>query len=244
MAFFRWLLWFLVALVMHAAVIAFGGLLMPKAKEVTGTTQQVDLLSDVADDAKKKDEKKPDEAKEKKEDELEASKEQPPDAAEILKSLEAPSVEAAPALEAASLGAIEAALNGGGGAGGDFGGSFDPTQTGGVIGGTGSGTRAKQEKVEDAFGMADVDQKPRPIVQPSPVFPAEMRAKKVEGVVTVKFIVDEDGKVQSPIVEKSSNEAFETPALNALRKWKFEPGLRAGKRVSTKMRVTIRFPRN
>ncbi len=69
-----------------------------------------------------------------------------------------------------------------------------------------------------------------------------MRGKKVDGVVTLIFVVDASGKVVDPRVESSSNSAFDNPALSAVKKWKFEPGLRAGKRVATKMRVPIRFP--
>ena len=35
--------------------------------------------------------------------------------------------------------------------------------------------------------------------------------------------------------------AFERPALDAVRQWKFEPGLKGGQRVGCKMRVPIRF---
>ena len=69
-----------------------------------------------------------------------------------------------------------------------------------------------------------------------------MRGKKVEGTVTVIFVVDAGGKVENPRVEKSSHTAFESPAVSAVKKWKFEPGLKAGQRVASKMRVSIRFP--
>jgi protein TonB len=47
--------------------------------------------------------------------------------------------------------------------------------------------------------------------------------------------------VVNPRVEKSSHPEFEAPAVEALRQWKFEPAIKAGKRVSCRMRVPIRF---
>jgi protein TonB len=57
-------------------------------------------------------------------------------------------------------------------------------------------------------------------------------------------VVGTDGKVQSPKVAKSSHSAFEQPALDALKQWKFEPGVKGGQRVACKMRVTITFKQN
>ncbi|MBK7876263.1 MAG: energy transducer TonB [Planctomycetes bacterium] len=224
------------AFLMHAAFILFGGLIFPKEELTSGSVQAVDLLGEV-EDVKK--ETKPEEPQEKEPEELETSDEAPPDSADVLKSLDTPPSNDAPALEAASLSAIEAALSGQAG-GGDFAEAIG-FGSGGRIGGTGV-AGGSQEKLEEAFSLAELDQKPRPIVQTSPTFPAEMRGKKVEGVVSVIFVVDASGKVENPRVEKSSHAAFEAPALAAIRKWKFEPGLRAGQRVASKMRVSIRFP--
>jgi protein TonB len=47
--------------------------------------------------------------------------------------------------------------------------------------------------------------------------------------------------VRNPQVEKSTNPAFERPALDAVRQWKFEPGTRNGQRVEFKMRQPITF---
>lgn len=224
------------AFLLHAAFILFGGLIFPKDDSKGGSVQAVDLLADV-DDVKK--ETKPEEKQETPPEEIETHDETPPDSADVLKNLDTPPSNDAPALEAASLSAIEAALSGQGG-GGDFAEAIG-FSSGGRIGGTGV-AGGSEEKIEEAFSLAELDQKPRAIVQTSPTYPAELRGKKIEGVVSVIFVVDASGKVENPRVEKSSHAAFETPALAAIRKWKFEPGLRAGQRVATKMRVSIRFP--
>jgi protein TonB len=232
-----WILGIACAVLFHVCVLLFGGILFPRHDEKNATTQEVELLSDV--DAAEKDEPKPEEPKPD-EEPIQTEEERPPDATEVIRNLEQAPMDDAPALEAASLSAIEAALNGAGGGGGDFASALS-FESGGRIGGTGK-AGALEQGIEEAFNMTDIDQKPRAVFQVAPVYPTAMRGKKVEGVVTLIFVVDSDGKVVNPRVEKSSQNAFDDPALSAVKKWKFEPGLRGGQRVPCKMRVPIRFP--
>jgi protein TonB len=230
---FAWLLGILCAFLLHAGVVLFGGLIFAGARKDQGTLQQVELLA--PDDPAAK-EKPPEEQP--KQEELESQEEKPPDAAEILRNLDQPVTSAAPALDAVSLGAIEQALNGQGSRG-DFSDALS-FASGGRIGGIGkAGTL--DGKLEDAFSLSEIDQKPRAVFQAAPLYPSEMRGKKVEGSVTLLFVVDATGKVSNPRVEKSSHPAFEKPALDALKQWKFEPAVKGGQRVGCKMRVPIRF---
>jgi protein TonB len=228
----------LVALIVHAAILAFGGWFFMSDEKKEGTTQIVDLLTEDDTAAKKEDEpeEKPEEAAEK------IEVEEPPDAADLIKSLEEqPAATGAPELEAVSLSQLEAALSGRAvGGGGDFGTSLS-LASGGVIGGTGKAGSKSSDAIESAFNLAEIDQKPRAVFQASPVYPAELRSKKLEGVVTVIFVVDAAGKVNNVRLEKSSHPAFEKPALDAIRKWKFEPAVKGGERVACKMRVPVRF---
>ena len=66
--------------------------------------------------------------------------------------------------------------------------------------------------------------------------------KKLPGSVSVLFIVDQQGRVENPIVQKSTDPVFEKSALNAVKQWKFEPGKRKGQPVRFRMRVPITFP--
>lgn len=99
-----------------------------------------------------------------------------------------------------------------------------------------------QKDVEALFSIADLDQKPRAIYQPSPTLSAEVR-KKAPGTVYVIFIVNQNGRVEEPKVQKSSDPVFDHPALTAVKKWKFEPGKRNGQPVRFRMRVPITFPK-
>jgi protein TonB len=228
-----WLLGVSGAILLHALIILFGGLLLPEPADDLGTTREVELVAEAPEVEQEEAEKA---------EELETQTEQPPDAAEVLREIveSQVAIDDAPALEAASLAAIEAALTGQMGAG-DFAQALG-FQSGGRIGGTGEG--AAGDGFEGAFSLAEIDQQPQAVLQGSPVYPPEMRGKKVEGVVVLLFVVDAAGKVVRPSVEKSSHPAFEAPALNAVRKWKYDAAVRGGRRVPCKVRQTIRFPPN
>jgi len=100
---------------------------------------------------------------------------------------------------------------------------------------------AAQAEADSIFSATDLDQQPRPVFQPPPDYPAELKKKKIEGTVFILFIIDKNGRVQNPIVQKSAHSALDTPALKAVRKWRFEPGRRKGQPVQFRMRVPVSF---
>jgi protein TonB len=91
------------------------------------------------------------------------------------------------------------------------------------------------------FSLADLDQRPRAIFQTPPQYPPELRRRGIAGTVTILFTVDQTGRVVSPKVERSTDPAFESPAIEAVRQWRFEPGTRKGQPVQFRMRVPITF---
>ena len=143
-----------------------------------------------------------------------------------------------PQLEEASqpldLSQLELALNPGvseGAMGGDFAIKLN------ALGASGGGGG-----VDDLFSLADLDQKPRVVHQPGPVLDAAAR-RKAPGTVHILFVVDEQGRVENPVVQKSTDPVFERPALASVRQWRFEPGKRNGKPVRFRMRVPVTFPK-
>lgn len=98
-----------------------------------------------------------------------------------------------------------------------------------------------QENLDQIFSLADLDQRPRVIFQRAPSYPPELKRAKRQGTVFITFTVDTRGRVINPKIEKSSDPAFERPALEAVRQWKFEPGTRKGQKVQFKMRIPITF---
>jgi periplasmic protein TonB len=82
---------------------------------------------------------------------------------------------------------------------------------------------------------------PVPVRTVKPEYPLQQRRDGVSGVVTITCTVDEQGNVIDPEVVKSSHEAFEKPALEALMKWKFKPARQGGAAVAMKVSIPIRF---
>lgn len=118
------------------------------------------------------------------------------------------------------------------------------TGSGGALAGFGGDIRAltaATEVQDQAFDVADLEKRPEPVSQVAPAYPAELRKAKVEGVVTLVFLLDETGRVEDPRVENSSRPEFEKPALDAIRKWRFKPGIKSGQPVRTYIRIPMRF---
>jgi protein TonB len=225
------LLGILLAFSVHTALLLFGGLLFAGTAPAEGQEREVELLTAL-------EQPKPDDpAKDTAPEELEADDEPPPDAAEILKQMEPGPSEPA-ALDAVSLGAIAQALDGGGA---DFGPGVS-FQSGGRIGGMGQGGAG--DGLEEAFTLAEIGQRPQATWQIFPSYPPEMRRKRFEGVVSVIFVVDATGVVTDARVEESNHPAFEKPALDAIRQWRFEPASKAGKNVACRVRQQFRFEPN
>lgn len=95
--------------------------------------------------------------------------------------------------------------------------------------------------LERIFSIAELDQRPRVLFQRMPHYPPELRRKNRQGTVYIVFMVDTDGKVINPKVDKATDPAFERSALEAVSQWRFEPGTRNGEEVQFKMRVPITF---
>ena len=222
------------ALAVHAAILLLGGLLLFRPESKRTVREDIEL---VADEPKPREDKK-DEPEEKRNQA--APIEEPDEPIPEMRELAAlESAVNAPALTPLSLADLEGVLSGEG-TGGAFGVGGGGLSSGGRIGGTGSpGSLA--DEVADIASIADLDQRPRVIFQSPPSYPSELRKRTVEGTVQVVFLVDTSGRVVNPKIEKSTNPAFERPALEAVRQWKFEAGTRQGEKVAFKMRVPITF---
>jgi TonB family protein len=85
------------------------------------------------------------------------------------------------------------------------------------------------------------DKSPVCISQQAPEYPFSLRLAGNKGTVVVDFIVDKQGNVVKADVLKSSHPDFEAPAVEAVLKWKFKPGIREGQPVFVHMQVPIFF---
>jgi protein TonB len=82
---------------------------------------------------------------------------------------------------------------------------------------------------------------PVPVRTVAPEYPDELRREGVSGLVMVKCSIDEQGNVTETVIEKSSNAAFEKPAVAAVKKWKFKPAKQDGAPVAIKVSIPIKF---
>ena len=93
----------------------------------------------------------------------------------------------------------------------------------------------------DIFDISELDQPPEPRRQISPVFPPEAKRMSLSGRVVVEFIVTTEGRVIDAKVVSSSDSIFNNYALDAVRKWVFTPGEKGGKKVNTRVQISIPF---
>lgn len=210
---------FFAAVIVLVGFILFGGLLI-LPQHGKGKSELVDVSIE--------EQKKPDLPEEDKAKELDVQKQEKPEQPPELKD------EAAPPLDLASL---ELALNPeSGGSGGDF-----LNRMPAALSTVTQMAAASGSDKEEVFSIGNLDQSPRVVFQPAPQYPPELKKKKIQGTVYVLFIVDQDGKARDPKIQKTDNPAFDTPAMNAVKKWRFEPGKVAGRAVQFRMRVPITF---
>ena len=95
--------------------------------------------------------------------------------------------------------------------------------------------------IKHLFDINNLDQKPVGRVQNPPQYPYEMSRAGISGEVVVEFIISASGDVVDTRVVRSSHREFEVPAMQAVQKWKFKPGRKAGKNVSTRVSQLIEF---
>ena len=113
------------------------------------------------------------------------------------------------------------------------GGSGARTGTGG---GTGSGTGA------GSAGSSGVSARPIGGYQVKPRYPESARRQGVEGTVLLKMRITEQGRVEDLQVERSAGHPdLDQSALEAVRRWRFEPARRSGEPVAVWVLITVEF---
>lgn len=73
-----------------------------------------------------------------------------------------------------------------------------------------------------------------------PVYPAAARQGRVQGVVIVETTIGADGKVRATKVVKSIP-MLDAAALDAVRKWEYQPTLVAGRATPVIMTIPVNF---
>ena len=77
---------------------------------------------------------------------------------------------------------------------------------------------------------------------PPPAYPTIARKRKYQGTVVLEVFVREDGRVGDLRIAESSNYSLlDRAALQAVRRWLFEPARRGNHQVAMWGKVPIRF---
>jgi len=98
---------------------------------------------------------------------------------------------------------------------------------------------AAEPKQTTTDGLQDEPVKLLKAVKPE--YPFKMQKAGLIGLVRIECIVDKEGRVINPIVVESNNPWFERPAIEAILKWKFQPGRKNGRVVNVRISQPISF---
>ncbi len=82
---------------------------------------------------------------------------------------------------------------------------------------------------------------PVKIFAPQPLYTEEARLGRVQGVVILEAIIDEDGNVREVKVLKGLPMGLTESAADTARQWRFKPATLDGRPVPVYFNLTVRF---
>ncbi|EDY81984.1 TonB family C-terminal domain protein [Verrucomicrobiia bacterium DG1235] len=96
-------------------------------------------------------------------------------------------------------------------------------------------------ELEKVFSLSDVDEKPNAIKMFEPLYPYSMQQSRTRGEVVVEFTLMPNGSVRDARPLRSTNSAFEKPAVVCVLQSLWQPALMNGKPVACRVRIPIKF---
>ncbi len=89
-----------------------------------------------------------------------------------------------------------------------------------------------RDNPDDFFDSGDLDQPPRATSRFPPRYPPALLKRKVSGRVVVRAMVDESGAVGEVSVKESSGHGeMDRSAMSAIKRWRFKPAIKGGRKV-------------
>jgi len=82
---------------------------------------------------------------------------------------------------------------------------------------------------------------PRALNTPDPDYSEEARKAKYQGTVVLWLVVDPGGRPRDVKVARSLGMGLDQKAIEAVRKWTFEPAMKDGKPVAVQINVEVNF---
>jgi len=91
------------------------------------------------------------------------------------------------------------------------------------------------------LSIGELDKKPIATRRRAPAYPYELSAAGINGTVVVSFVIDATGKARDVHAVASTHHDFETAAVAAVTDWQFDPGLKDGRAVNTRVSQLLEF---
>lgn len=82
---------------------------------------------------------------------------------------------------------------------------------------------------------------PRAIYEPDPEYSEEARKAEYQGKVILWVVVGPDGTPHDVRVGRSLGMGLDEKAIEAVRKWRFEPAMKHGHPVAVQVNVEVSF---
>lgn len=106
--------------------------------------------------------------------------------------------------------------------------------------------RAVKKAYSEKFAITDTTaaagyQSPKPVMGGLPDSAQSTEGEPLEGYVLIAYVISAEGLVEHPVVLKTTNEALNRTALDAMEEWRFVPGTVKGKPVATTAAQEFKF---
>ena len=105
-------------------------------------------------------------------------------------------------------------------------------------------TRRKEASTKDTGGATGRVQEAVPLykINPPPRYPRAARRRGAQGTVVLSVYVDAQGRAANVwVFESSGFRVLDNAALEAVKKWGFEPGRKGDRKVAMWVNVPVRF---
>lgn len=132
---------------------------------------------------------------------------------------------------------VSAGSGSGGGAGTGSGGGIGSGRGTGLGEGSGGGTGGGEYRPGNGVTSPEI------VFEKRPEYTSEAMRAKVQGVVEVEALVNPDGSVGRVQITRSLDDRFglDQKAIEAVRMWRFRPGMRLGKPVPVLVTIELTF---
>ena len=121
--------------------------------------------------------------------------------------------------------------------------SVDPNAGGDAASAIATLVEAQTQQMGNLHGTGGADRDAVPLVRIEPDYPMQARQRGIEGWVVVEFTISTAGTVKdAQVVASEPGNVFDRAAVQAVRKWKYNPKVVDGKAVErTGMKIRLDF---